>query len=77
MDMIINGVAVIIAVAVFATFVAQVLAPLRRSALWAAPAAAPLAPRVTTSVAPRTEVTDLDDHRSRPVSSTVAQPIAA
>jgi hypothetical protein len=77
MDMIINGVAVIIAVSVFATFVGQVLAPLRRSALWAAPAAAPMAPRVSAPAAVLSaEIIELDDHR-RPVTSTVAQPIAA
>jgi hypothetical protein len=42
MDMIINGLAALTVLLVFATFVAQVLAPLRHSALWAAPAAPPL-----------------------------------
>lgn len=37
MNMIVNGLAAFIALVVFATFVAQVLASHRRSALWAAP----------------------------------------
>lgn len=42
MDMIINGLAGFVALTVFGTFVAQFFAPMRRSALWSAPAAAPI-----------------------------------
>lgn len=46
MDMIVNGVAVLLAFWVFAVFVTQVLSPHRRSALWAAPAVASSGPAV-------------------------------